>query len=388
MTRPIPVGPIPMMMKKQLLLLVAACWLGPLVAQPLIDNSIIPQAGDTLITAIDAFPTNLDLGTVGGPQIWNFRNLQENTTRQRPIADATNRAGADRFPEAQVVIPLTDGADGYYRRTDDRLELIGYLGEDPIDLGLEASVAIDPAYVERRAPLAFGSEFNTSSSLIFPAAATDLAEELLDSIPIPFDSVRVRVRTDRADVIDAFGTLELPSGSFEVLRERRTEYRDLRIDVKLGFLPWTDVTDLVQELLPDLEIGRDTAMSYFFWANGIPQAVASASLNPLTEEILSVEYEYANLLVGTKSPLPTLAAKLYPNPANDWVQLEWPTTTTDIRLLEIYNAQGQLARRIQIKLLSNQPLRVQVGQLPPGLYRLVAQTDEGRFLLTQPLILQ
>ncbi len=359
---------------------------GGLAAQPLIDDSIFPQIGDTLIAAVDAFPGELAVGPAGGPQTWDFRALNQNRIVRRPIDNADLLPGADQFPDARVVIPLTENADGYYRLTDDRLELIGYFGEDPVELGLMGSVPIQPAYVDRRAPLAFGSTFQTTSSLVFPAAASDLAEVLLDSITIPFDSLRLRVRTEREDEVNAFGVLQLSSGTFDVLRERRTELRDLRIDAKLGFLPWVDVTDLVQELLPASDLGRDTVVSYYFWANDHRQPVAVVNTRP-NVGVTSVEYKISELPSSVEAVPLAQQIRVYPNPGRSRIRVQVPGKSAAEATYRVVNAAGQvICQPLPIK-VDLETVELDLTTLPRGTYHLMIYSDQGRLFAPQVIYL-
>src|SRR5690606_39507175 len=61
--------------------------------------------------------------------------------------------------------------------------------------------------------------------------------------PISPDSVRLRIAISREDEVDAWGELEIPTGTYNVLREKRTEIRSSAVEAKIiGLGGWFDIT--------------------------------------------------------------------------------------------------------------------------------------------------
>ncbi|MDV7394326.1 hypothetical protein RZS08_23290, partial [Arthrospira platensis SPKY1] len=129
-----------------------------------------------------------------------------------------------------------------------------------------------------------------------PFSADDVPGGILNNLPITPDSLRIRINTQRTDEVDAWGTLTIPGGIYDVLREKRTELRQTRIDAKIGFFPaWVDVTDIFVELLSLPGLGSLTQESYYFWSNEALEPIAVLSLSPATGEVQSVEYKANNI---------------------------------------------------------------------------------------------
>ena len=78
--------------------------------------------------------------------------------------------------------------------------------------------------------------------------------------------------------MDAWGTMSIPGGTYDVLREKRTLDQDVRLDAKVGFLGWQDITDIVLGLTDigaDV-LGNNQVVRYYFW-NDVAKETHSCS---------------------------------------------------------------------------------------------------------------
>ncbi|MFM6953642.1 MAG: T9SS type A sorting domain-containing protein [Sphingobacteriaceae bacterium] len=79
---------------------------------------------------------------------------------------------------------------------------------------------------------------------------------------------------------------------------------------------------------------------------------------------------------------PAASLSLYPNPANDWVDISMKGISTDNFTLEVYNADG-------MRMLLQQPWDgrgIDVSKFPTGIYILSLKRD--REIYTQKLMIQ
>ncbi len=72
--------------------------------------------------------------------------------------------------------------------------------------------------------------------------------------------------------------------------------------------------------------------------------------------------------------LETFDAKLYPNPIEDYLYLEWPENTGTVEKLLIYSSSGQLVR---VWRPEENPARINLSNLSPGFYHLEIQGSFG-----------
>ncbi|MFM9949141.1 MAG: hypothetical protein ACKV1O_14470, partial [Saprospiraceae bacterium] len=314
-------------MKKLVLSIAVLCCGLTSQAQITVTNAMFPEVGDTLYTAIDNMPSGITITSPGGPQSWNFASLQSPFTRQNVVRAASTGSAAGLFPSADVLLSLGNNGEGYFNVTSTRFELVGISGTDPIGQGVQVQTRYNPAEVYRRAPMNAFDVNQTQSALLVAFSADDLPSVILDLLPITPDSLRIRLSNNRVDIVDAWGTLTIPGGIYDVLREKRTQYRDVRLDIKVGFFPWQDITDIVLQLAGIegiAELGKDTTVTYNFFSNEAKEPIAVVTMNATETAPEMVEYkakEIVSNVQNTSGLKPSVYA--FPNPAIVSVRFEF-----------------------------------------------------------------
>jgi hypothetical protein len=375
-------------MKRSLLILsVSAFFSLTSFAQITITNATFPAPWDTLFTAVDNLPSGIAITPPGGGQSWNFTSLQSPFTRQtiaRPASQGNNFAD---FPDAELVSNLSDNAESYFNVTSTRMELIGYAGEDPLGLGLELSARLNPPLVERRAPMNFFDVNQMDAALLVPFSADDIPAAILNQLPFTPDSLRVRIAINRLDVVDAWGTLTIPGGIYDVLREKRTEYRDARLDVKIGVFPWQDITDIALQFLDFDELGRDTTIRYIFFSDEAKEPIAIVTMDGLSNNPRFVEYK-ANNIVSNVQNAAALKPGVYafPNPAIVNVRFEFSGLPAGDYKLRIFNILGMEVWNRKYYVNGSRTEKVDISSLRKGAYLYSLENSRGKTISTKRLI--
>lgn len=354
-------------------------------AQITVTNATFPAAGDTLKTVFDGMPVNIDInpasGTIGAS--WNFSNLQ-GMLRETVFRPASEGNAADEFPGANLVTSFGVAGENYYKTTNNRYELIGYQGPDPANLGLNLSVHINPPLVEKRAPLNFTDSYSDEGAVLVPIAASDIPGGILDSLPVTPDSVRVRIAIERSGFIEGWGTLAIPGGSYDVLREKRVELTETRLDVKIGSLPWFDVTDLA-----GLDfLGADTTTTYNFYDENSKEAIAVATVDNIdNDQVLFVEYKYNDVVTNVRyvnSGKPDILA--YPNPAMEDIRLEFMNLNSGKYTVKMYNILGVEVWKKEYTINGNRIVRIDVSNFRKGTYLYSLVNENGKTISTKRII--
>lgn len=359
-------------------------------AQITVTSSTFPQAGDTLLTGTDNMPANIQVGTPGGNKEWNFKSLQSPVVLRTVVRPASEGEAGEKFPEADLVFQLNDNAEGYYTVNNSTLELIGLAGTDPLNLGIDITPKLQETQIERRAPLEYGEVYESSARLIYAIAADDIPQELLQDLPITPDSLRIRLQLSRKDEIDAWGTMNIPGGSYKVLREKRTLDQDIRLDAKIGFLGWQDITDLVLELtnIGSDVLGDNQLIRYHFWSATEKEAIAVVSTNQDGVTPVSVTFkaeDILNNLVQTTEKMQS-GVLAYPNPAMVHTNFQFIRLKPGDYRLVIYNLVGSEVWHKDYFINGPTTERVNISQLKKGTYLYALQDKRGRTLVTRRLI--
>ena len=234
----------------------------PLTAQITIDGSDIPPFGAVLAFAEDTLVAGLEPGPSGAGQSWNFSSLATHNTFQNTVLDPATTPFANQFPDATFSLLGTDGFYSYSQLTDEALLVLG--GSAPLPGGGSATARFDSPQQLIPAPATFGASFDDEFGFTLS----------LDGSPFGVDSVRIHETGTQSAEIDAWGSLTIPSGTYETLRQRiETITVDSIFVLFFGnFIPFS--------------ITADTAITYEWWAkDGRAQVLSleyDAAGNPLT----------------------------------------------------------------------------------------------------------
>ncbi|MFM9951008.1 MAG: T9SS type A sorting domain-containing protein [Saprospiraceae bacterium] len=377
-------------MKKLVLSIAVLCCGLTSQAQITVTNAMFPEVGDTLYTAIDNMPSGIAITSPGGPQSWNFASLQSPFTRQNVVRAASTGSAAGLFPAADVLLSLGNNGEGYFNVTSTRFELVGISGTDPIGQGVQVQTRYNPAEVYRRAPMNVFDVNQTQSALLVAFSADDLPSVILDLLPITPDSLRIRLSNNRVDIVDAWGTLTIPGGIYDVLREKRTQYRDVRLDIKVGFFPWQDITDIVLQLAGVegiAELGKDTTVTYNFFSNEAKEPIAVVTMNATETAPEMVEYkakEIVSNVQNTSGLKPSVYA--FPNPAIVSVRFEFSNLPKGEYTLRIFNVLGEEVMKKRYHVNGSRTEKVDISQLRKGAYLYSLVNDRGKTLATKRLV--
>lgn len=330
-------------------------------AQITLTNSYFPQAGDTLRSFFaENLPDSIPYGLPGGPQVWDFTFLEAGFLQETVFQPASLGSAFDDFPDSELFTELSGTGQLYYNVEPNKVEYLGYLGPDPAGIGLDLLVPLSEPLRERTAPLGFLSELEEESSVFIPFSFDDIPGNVLDSLfPIQPDSLRITINITREELVDAYGTMQIPYASHEVLRLRRDETRETRLEAKIFI--WLDVTDLIPA---NPFLGEITTRTYFFYANDVKEPVAQVNLD-VGGNVTSVQYRQEEI-IDAVSESEEGSLRVYPNPTSGDLNLEsdYPLSFT------LYDLPGR-------PVWTGNGSQTHIGHLAPGIYWLVVRNEKG-----------
>ena len=347
-----------------------------ITAQTTLTDASFPSANDSLQTAISLsqYTRTLRLSAASSTaQRWDYSYLRSAAnstakTTERYLA-ATDTALLRQFPTAKLVRDIGGGQLAAYNKTTTRFELLGYKN---IDFGgilrLPVVAKFLQPVLERRAPLAFNTTNRNQTSFVVAISSDIIPDTLLSALPIRPDSIRVRFQTDRQDKTDAFGTLLIPGGSYEVLRERRYEVTDMKIEAKLNPLPWLDVTSFI---LTGTQRPRDTTIRYYFWSNSAKEPIAVLTTDD-KDSITLAQYKYLKINTSVENAAYTEGVAsliISPNPMTTEavfdIKIESPSAAFSLNIVDNL---GKIVLQKSLKIGKEQRVQVDVTSLANGIY--------------------
>ncbi len=369
-------------------------------SQITITSATFPVAGDTLYYAVDdAPPGNLNVATPpGGNQLWDFTSLKVSETLETAYRPANTGQEASSFPGAELVVTGQTG-ETYYNVTNTKFEVMGYAGEDPANVGLSGIIAkFSPAIIERRSPLNF-FDINPQSSNLNLAFSTQQPplDSIFGNLPVNIDSLRVRINTNRLEVVDGWGTCQIPGGQYPVLRQKRTDYVTTAMDVYIllapGFGNWVDLSTLLGGGgggggIGDF-IGTDTTITYRFYSGTEKEEIAVATMTNdlLTPE--SVRFKNNTLTDAPEAdPGSPRSANIqaHPNPAVEYVNFNCSNLPSDNYTLKIFNIVGKVVWKGDYALSGSRAIRVELNDFKKGTYLYSLADSKGNIIGTKRLV--
>jgi len=264
--------------------------------------------------------------------------------------------------------------------------LLGYGGEDPLELGLETVARFSEPYIQQRSPMNYGDENTFSTSILLPFAGDDLPEAILNQIPITPDSIRINYAIDRTDVVDAWGTMTIPGGIYDVLREKRVEKREVKVEAKISILDWQDITDFLPQ--NDL-LGEQTITSYYFLSNESVEPIAIVNMAPDGESIVSVDFKSEDLIPTSIQDNTNKEPSIYvsPNPAIASTRFEFSNLKSGQYELKIYNILGVEVWSRDYFINGDRAEKVDLIGFKKGTYLYSLVNSRGKSLTTKRLMI-
>lgn len=361
-------------------------------AQITVTNATFPVAGDTLHFGFDENPVGFNPATApGGNQTWDFAGLVTDNTTTVVYQSANMGTNASDYPGAELVQPGAAG-DSYINITANKMEIMGYAGGDPTGLGVDVLAKFAPAYSERSVPLNFFDINGQTSNLSIPFSTNLLPDSVLALLPIAPDSLRTRTTIQRLEVVDGWGTCQIPGGSYPVLRLKRTEYTTTNIDAHISSpfpLGWQDISAFLggNNNLSQL-IGTDTTVTYHFLSNTQKEEIAVATMANDLSSVTRFRFK-SNPVSAVFAVQNPGNANIFasPNPAVDKVQFDCRNLPQDDYSIKIFNILGkEVWKQDYYQMGGDQVISVDLEKFTKGIYLYNLSTKNGKVIGTKRLI--
>jgi len=317
-------------------------------AQIVITSDDLATPGAKIYEALDTIPGPAIIPGPAGPnQTWDFSTLEEDTVMGIRIRKPDWTPYGAYFPDANYCME---------QQTDDTVFTMMNLDISTFSIvGMVVHVTefIDTTVIFRLNPPQVVAEFPVE----YLNARTDTTSY---EIRIPFneppvDSMMIKYTQINQMEVDAWGTMIIPLGTFEVLRIDNYEIDIDSISVKIGPL-W---------ILQDVLI--DTSERYAWWSNDESTGIYLVQIQTLIsekEEISDVFFLKSFPTYGINDHQAENNLLAYPNPAGS--QITFKTGVEINGIIEIMDATG--VNRIMVSCMNVKEQQVDVKDLPSGLY--------------------
>lgn len=309
-------------------------------SQITVTQSDMPQAGNIIVVDSDLAPT-VTPGSAGPSQNWNFSGLNNSRTVSLDFVTPGSTPYASSFPGAN----LADSTIGYpgYNYFLSQASAFSVVGGMPIIMGYQVNIHFNPYYEQTALPATYGT--------------TDggYTHGVSDALPFSYlgsDSGKGTISITYADTIDAWGTIQTPSGTYNVLRQKHYE-----VDVDSVFLHysfpsshWTFVQSQTTK-----------THQYRWYANGLGYTLVQMQMDTTNTKVLSVAwYDKPAGINEVSNQSHTI---VYPNPCTSQANFLCPDKQA--KVLSVFDVTG---RRISQTAITNGTAAINTSSLSKGIY--------------------
>lgn len=350
-------------MKKQLLSIFALMSFGAVTAQITITQADVAPLGYVIFRGTDTTFTETPIGPGGIAMSWDFSGIVDDRGDTLAISDPAVLPNYSDFPSSNIAI-INGGGTAYGIINSSSLSIIGQTANVA---GTDIVVDVNPAEVVAIFPSTYNDSYFNSSRAFgeFPFVATGI------------DSARVISLKEKQVDVDAWGTLIIPFGTFNVIRIKEEIVQYDTIDVHSpGFPPF------VPPAWQNFQTDETHSTKYSYWANGIGFPVMEVDSSHATGEV-NVTWLLQAPEVSIKEQIASSNAMVYPNPAKDLVTIK--LSQNSLATIEVTDVLGK-----QVKMLANQKIAstLNVADLTEGIYVYKVtyangKAESGRFVISK-----
>jgi hypothetical protein len=167
-------------------------------------------------------------------------------------------------------------------------------------------------------------------------------------------------------LIDAWGSLTTPLGTFNVLRTKETKITHDTTDIMFAGT-WNPFPGTPQ-------IAADSSVQYTWWANGVGFPLVTIQLDS-AGAMRQVQWLVVTPTAGINEASASVDMKLYPNPAVTDVTFELDGNKT--KEIRVYDLAGRL---INTYAVTNDRLKIDVSSFANGIYTYSLVGKDGEAL--------
>lgn len=347
-------------MKKNYILFLMLLAFTSLSAQITITENNLAPAGFTFTVSTDTTVlANIVPGEAGPNKTWDFTSLQVQSTDEIAYMLPEWTPYSDAFPEANFAAYSSGDGDAYafFVRSDEELAAIGLVGNYD-DFG-QFTVNLEPKNVYFDFPIQY--EDSREETFFF--------EVNLGNIMDPFDSIRFKQTTHKIATVDAWGSMEIALGTFNVLRiKEETVVSDSIWGKTFGF--WS------------LLSSDDEPYTDYTWETNdqtIGYTLVSMSYDEQSSTVEDVDF-LNSFPVGVNNKLET-SVNVFPNPTNGIVIFSFNEIINGE--LCIYDSQS---RMLSQKAVGSEKTEIDISKFSTGLYFYNLKNSKGDIVKTGKII--
>ncbi len=345
---------------KKITAVISVILLIPLLStsQIVITSDEILGIGDEVIQAYDNSPDpSLVPGDPGENLFWDFSALFADDIDTFSFVSPASTPYGSTFPSSNLAFFTgEEGSYVYFNKNTDALLMVGLVTEME-DLGVVSS-PVEPNEEFLVFPFEYGYQGNETFSYNFSA-----------DVSIPgIDSMKMKRTIDKESEVDAWGTMTVPMGTYDVLRIHETrDYTDT-IWAKVAIFGWQVFS---------VEEGQEER---YIWCSDDPEVryiLVNLNIDPGTGEVTDSEFMAEPQPVGLDEIIARGELNAYPNPFADQLTIK----NTGAKPIDYFLADARGKILIKERLNASGVKMHRLEYLAPGIYFLRYHTGNATSII-------
>lgn len=313
-------------------------------SQIIITSDEIVGVGDEVIQGFNTEPpATIEPGEAGEDKTWDFTDLNVMERDTFNFLTPLNTPYWEKFPGSNLALYMKkDFNYVYFDKNEDSLSMLG------IVIKVEELGRVDSKVKPPEEFMKFPYEYGYANDEVFNYVF------VADGSAYSVDSVILKRITEKSSEVDAWGTMSVPMGTYEVLRVHET--RDIKDSIwgKLPFIGWQFLT-----------VEESSEERYLWWSDDPEVGYVLVNLNIDVENgnVTSAEFMAEPVHVGKPETFTSGGINVYPNPVKDYLRIR--TQDNKNKSFFLFNVAGEL---VLSKKISSFQENIYLGFLDKGLY--------------------
>jgi hypothetical protein len=344
-------------MKKQLLSISIIClFVSSINAQITITTADVITPTKTLYQCTDTAPT-ISIGPAGTNQTWNMSTLSQHsidTLTFLPYSAAPN----SKFSTANIAVK--QGYQDFYTYLKNSSGSLTSLGNGGIlDLG-NGPTPVNQVNTPSEILMNFPATYNTGFTSNYVTRATAYYGQTIQGFPV--DSVRQTSSVKKTVLVDAWGSITTPMGTFNALRSMETKISHDTIDA-YAFFNWNNAVITT----------ADSTVSYIWWTNGVGFPLVTATMDS-SGAVADVQW-LKSMPIGIHEYVAAIEINIYPNPAQN--EITFSMESANVSSIQIFDIAGRIVDSYKV---SNDKMIINTSQFSNGAYTYTAIGENNMVL--------
>ncbi|MEI8231473.1 MAG: T9SS type A sorting domain-containing protein [Actinomycetes bacterium] len=304
-------------------------------------NHVVYQANDTL--------PNIIVGTAGATsQTWNMNTLAQHTTDTLNFIPYAWQPNVN-YPTSNLVVK--QGWANQYSFADNNSTSFSFLGNGGTSDVMGTTVTINQINTPAEKVATFPFTYNSNFVNDYTANAKFYFGQMIQGFQV--DSVRDKNIIHKTVVVDAWGNLTTPLGTYPVIRSTETK---ISIDsvfaflVIAGFGSWNNI-----------QVSGDSVVTYSWWANGVGFPLVTATTDSLGD-VTKAQWLLQLPALGINE-FASGNEGVFPNPAQN--EINFITDETKQKSVHVFDVTG---RKIDALGITTNQTSINTSAYANGLY--------------------